>query len=80
MKSGKMYTLPTKTKAYKAMKASILAAHVSTEPAAEPSVQKSMEPEPESSESVPPASISITMTPDEYYAYRSAKESTDASQ
>ena len=32
------------------------------------------------SSSVPPASISITMTPDEYYAYRSAKESTNASQ
>ena len=80
LKSGKMYTLPTKTKAYKAMKATVLAAQVAAEPAAAPAPEPALNDSASESNSVPPSSISIEMTPDEYFAYRSAKESTDASQ
>ena len=75
-----MYTLPTKTKAFKAMKATVLAAQVAAEPAAAPAAEPVVNDSASESSSVPPSSISIEMTPDEYFAYRSAKESTNASQ
>ena len=84
LKSGKMYTLPTKTKAYKAMKTTILAAQVDTEPAPAPApapaptANECTPPVASDSPPVPPASISIEMTPDEYFAYRSAKESASS--
>ena len=73
-----MYTIPSRTKAYKAMKASIIAARAKVEdPTAEPEPAKeekdeTTEPKPEAS-----APFSIEMTADEYFEYRTKKEAAE---
>ena len=75
LKSGQMYTIPSRTKAYKAMKASIVAARAKVEnPAAEPEPAKEEKDETTEPKSEASASFSIEMTADEYFEYRTTKE------
>ena len=69
LKDGSTYTVPSSTKAFKALKVKILAAQVESE-----------EPAPPSDEGVPPSATtrSVEMTNDEYFAYRKAKEAEAA--
>ena len=78
LKSGQMYTIPSRTKAYKAMKASIVAARAKVEnPAAEPEPAKEEKGETTEPKSEASVSFSIEMTADEYFEYRTTKEAAE---
>ena len=73
-----MYTIPSRTKAYKAMKASIVAARAKVEnPAAEPEPAKEEKNETTDPKSDASVSFSIEMTADEYFEYRTTKEAAE---